>query len=110
MPALTNYGSVESYRLTEISRPWTEAIRKMSYMPAQILGEYVPAMRGKGRVQPGADANITVFDPAPVKDKATFENPVQYSKGMEHILVNGVFVLKNGALVTGVLPGKPVRR
>jgi len=90
--------------------PLPEAIRKMSYMPAQVLEDYVPAMRKKGRIKAGADADIAVFDPARVKDKATFENPAQYSEGMEHILVNGVFVLKNGALVTGVLPGKPVRR
>jgi N-acyl-D-aspartate/D-glutamate deacylase len=87
-----------------------EAIRKMSYMPAQVLQDFVPVMRKKGRIQPGADADITVFDPARVKDKATFENPAQYSEGIEHVLVNGVFVLKNGALVTGVLPGKEVRR
>ena len=90
--------------------PLTEAIRKMSYMPAQVLQDYVPAMRKKGRIKAGADADIAVFDPARVKDKATFENPAQYSEGMEYILVNGVFVLKNGALVTGVLPGKAVRR
>src|SRR5437867_306228 len=51
-----------------------EAIRKMSYMPAQVLEEYVPAMRKKGRIKPGADADITVFDPARVKDKATFRS------------------------------------
>jgi N-acyl-D-aspartate/D-glutamate deacylase len=90
--------------------PLPDAIRKMSYGPAQILEDSVPAMRKKGRIQPGADADITVFDPARVKDKATFENPAQYSEGIEHVLVNGVFVLKNGALVTGVLPGKEVRR
>jgi N-acyl-D-aspartate/D-glutamate deacylase len=90
--------------------PLADAIRKMSYMPAQVLEGYVPAMRKKGRIKPGADADITVFDPARVKDKATFENPAQYSEGMEHVLVNGVFVLKDGALVKGVLPGKAVRR
>jgi len=90
--------------------PLAEAIRKMSYMPAQVLEGYVPAMRKKGRIKAGADADITVFDPARVKDKATFENPAQYSEGMEHVLVNGVFVLKDGSLVKGVLPGKAVRR
>ena len=90
--------------------PLTAAIRKMSYMPAQVLEDYVPAMRKKGRIKPGADADITVFDAARIKDKATFENPAQYSEGVEHVLVNGVFVLKSGALVMGVLPGKAVRR
>jgi dihydroorotase len=90
--------------------PLAEAVRKMSYMPAQTLEEWVPAMRRKGRIRSGADADITVFDPARVIDKATFEKPAQYSEGIGQVLVNGVFVVRNGALVTDALPGKPVRR
>jgi len=87
-----------------------EAIRKMSYSPARLLEDSVPAMRKLGRIKAGAAADITVFDAARVIDKATFEKPAQYSEGIEHVLVNGVFVVKSGALVDGVLPGKAVRR
>jgi dihydroorotase len=57
----------------------------------------------------GADADITVFDAARVIDKATFEEPLQYSEGIQFVLVNGVAVLKDGQLVKGTLPGKPAR-
>jgi len=88
----------------------TDAIRKMSYMPAQVLQDFVPAMRKKGRIAPGADADITVFDAVRVRDKATFEDAAQYSEGIEYVLVNGVFVVRNGAFVSGVLPGRGIRR
>jgi amidohydrolase family protein len=90
--------------------PLAQAVRKMSYMPAQALEDWVPAMRRKGRIRNRADADITVFDAARVIDKATFEKPAQYSEWIVQVLVNGVFVVRNGALVTSALPGKPVRR
>ena len=90
--------------------PLMDAIRKMSYMPAQLLQDSVPAMRRKGRIKPGADADITVFDAGRVIDKATFENAAQYSEGIEYVLVNGVLVVKKGAVVGGVLPGRGIRR
>ena len=74
-------------------------------MPADRL-----AMKSKGRIQVGADADITVFDPDKVIDKATFDNPAQYSEGIPFVLVNGVFVVNDGAVVAGVLPGKATRR
>ena len=80
----------------------TDAIRKVSYMPAQVLQDFVPAMRKKGRIAPGADADITVFDAVRVRDKATFEDAAQYSEGIDYVLVNGVFVVRNGAFVSGV--------
>jgi dihydroorotase len=86
-----------------------EAIRKMSLMPAQRLEVSVPAMRNKGRIKPGADADLTVFNPDRVIDKATFENAAQYSEGIEHVLVNGVFVVRNGQLVEGTFPGAGLR-
>jgi len=82
-----------------------EAVRKMTVMPADRLG-----MRSKGRIAMGADADITVFDPARVIDRATFENPAQYSEGIEYVLVNGTLVVKGGELVGGVAPGLAVRR
>lgn len=82
-----------------------DAIRRMSLMPADRLG-----LQNKGRIAVGADADITVFDPARVIDRATFERPAQYSEGIEYVLVNGTPVVKGGELVEGVLPGKGVRR
>jgi N-acyl-D-aspartate/D-glutamate deacylase len=86
-----------------------DAIRKMSLMPAQRLETSVPAMRNKGRIKVGADADIVVFNPDKVIDKATFENAAQYSVGIENVIVAGVFVLKNGTFVEGVYPGAGLR-
>jgi dihydroorotase len=85
--------------------PLMEALRKMSLMPAQRLEATVPAMRNKGRIKQGADADIVVFDPDRVIDKATYENAGQYSDGIQHVMVNGVLVLKDGNFVSGVYPG-----
>lgn len=81
-----------------------DAIRKMSLMPAQRLG-----IASKGRIKAGADADIAVFDPDRVTDRATFENPAQYSDGIPYVLVGGTFVVKGGALQSGVTPGQAVR-
>lgn len=85
------------------------ALRKMTLMPAQRLERRAPVFRNKGRIRVGADADITVFNPATVIDKATFQQPLQYSYGIQFVLVNGVPVLKDGKLVDGVFPGRPVR-
>jgi dihydroorotase len=82
-----------------------DALRKMTVMPADRLG-----LKNKGRLAVGADADLTVFDPGRVIDKATFEKPAQYSEGIEYVLVNGVPVVKGGELVDGVLPGRGVKR
>jgi N-acyl-D-aspartate/D-glutamate deacylase len=82
-----------------------DALRKMTSMPADRLG-----IKTKGRLAVGADADITVFDPARVIDKATFEKPAQYSEGIVDVLVNGVPVVRGGELVPGINPGKGVRR
>jgi N-acyl-D-aspartate/D-glutamate deacylase len=65
-------------------------------------------MRYKGRIQVGADADITIFDPNTVIDKATFEKGLAFSEGVEYVIVNGVIALKNGKTVANVLPGQPV--
>jgi N-acyl-D-aspartate/D-glutamate deacylase len=85
------------------------ALRKMTLMPAQRLEKRAPVFKNKGRIRVGADADITVFDPERVIDKATYEKPLQYSEGIQFVFVNGVAVLKNGQLVDGVFPGKPAR-
>jgi len=86
-----------------------DAIRKMSLLPAQRLEKVAPGMRGKGRIKVGADADLTIFDPATVIDRATFEKPAQYSEGIRHVLVGGVFVARDEKLVEDVKPGKAVR-
>jgi N-acyl-D-aspartate/D-glutamate deacylase len=86
-----------------------DAVRKMTLLPARRLESADPGMRRKGRLQVGADADLTVFDPARVLDVATFENPTQYSVGIVHVLVNGTFVVRGEQLVSGVAPGRAVR-
>ena len=85
------------------------ALRKMTLMPAQRLEKHAPAFRDKGRIRVGADADITVFNPDTVIDKATYEEPLQYSAGIQFVLVNGTMVMKDGKLVEGVFPGRAAR-
>ncbi|MFZ4793916.1 MAG: amidohydrolase family protein [Blastocatellia bacterium] len=87
-----------------------EALRKMSLMPAQRLEKSVPMMRSKGRIRVGADADLIVFDPARVIDRATFEKPGQYSEGITQVIVNGKLVVRDEKLVEGVKPGMAIRR
>lgn len=86
-----------------------EALRKMTLMPAQRLEAFVPEMRRKGRIRPGADADLTVFDPARVRDHASFEDSYQPSGGIVHVLVGGTFVVRDASLVPDVFPGQPIR-
>jgi len=85
------------------------ALRKMTLMPAQRLEKRAPEFKNKGRIRVGADADITIFDPARVIDRATFDEPLQYSEGIPFVLVNGVTVVKNGGLVEDVFPGRAAR-
>src|SRR5262249_19130463 len=85
-----------------------DAIRKMSLMPAQRLEKATVTARRKGRIQEGADADIVVFDPATVTDRASYEHPTEHSTGMRFVVVNGVLVIDKGAVVSGVLPGKGI--
>lgn len=85
------------------------ALRKMTLMPAQRLEQRAAAFKTKGRIKVGADADITVFDANRVIDSATFEKPLQYSQGIQFVLVNGVPVVSEGKLVAGVLPGRAAR-
>jgi N-acyl-D-aspartate/D-glutamate deacylase len=85
------------------------ALRKMTLMPAQRLEKRAPVFKDKGRIRVGADADITVFDAARVIDKATYEEPLQYSAGIQFVFVNGVAVLKDGKFVEGVFPGRAAR-
>jgi len=80
------------------------ALNKMTAMPAARLG-----LKDRGRLAVGANADITVFDPARVIDRATFDKPAQYSEGIPYVLVNGTFVVKEGKLQS-VTPGRGIRR
>jgi len=80
-----------------------EAIRKLTLLPAQSLG-----IRERGRIKLGYFADIAIFDPDAIEDKATFSTPHQYSVGMEHVLVNGQPVVFEGRH-TGARPGRAIR-
>ena len=80
-----------------------DAIRKFSALPAQRM-----RLTDRGVLKAGMWADVVVFDPATVRDLATFENPNQLSQGMEYVLVNGVAVIDQGKM-TGALPGKVLR-
>jgi N-acyl-D-aspartate/D-glutamate deacylase len=85
------------------------ALRKMTLMPAQRLEKHAPIFHDKGRIRVGADADVTVFDPDKVIDKATYEEPLQYSQGIQFVFVNGMLVVEDGKLVEGVFPGRAAR-
>ena len=89
--------------------PLPDAIRRMSYEPARRLERRVPAMRRKGRVQVGADADLTVFNPATVTDRATYLDGTIPSAGIEYVLVNGVPVVDGGEFRPDIRPGTAVR-
>jgi len=87
-----------------------DAIRKMSLLPAQRLEKSVPMMKNKGRIRVGADADLIVFEPNRVIDRATFEDPARYSEGIREVLVNGTFVVRGEKLVEDQKPGVGIRR
>jgi dihydroorotase/N-acyl-D-amino-acid deacylase len=80
-----------------------EAIRKMTSRPAARVG-----LMDRGILRPGMAADITVFDPATIRDIATFEDPNHYSIGVRHVFVNGRAVVSNGAIASE-RPGRPLR-
>ena len=79
-----------------------DAVRKMTSMPAQVLG-----LKDRGQLHEGYWGDIVIFDPDRVADAATYENPKQYPKGIDYVLVNGTVVIDNGQH-TGARPGKVV--
>ena len=87
----------------------TDAIRRLTLMPARRPAVRVPAMRRKGRVQVGMDADLVVFDPATVRDVGTVRDPSKAPEGVPHVLVGGIAVVRRGALAPGKLRGRAVR-
>ncbi len=80
-----------------------QAVHKMTALPAKTIG-----LNDRGRLAEGAAADVTVFDPATVIDRSTWEEPQLFSVGIEHVIVNGVSVLRDGEM-TGEAPGRVLR-
>jgi hypothetical protein len=87
----------------------TEAIRRMTLVPAQVVEAAAPDARRKGRVQPGCDADLVAFDPGTVAERATYDDTRRPSHGMRHVLVGGTPLVRDGRLDTTVMPGRPLR-
>lgn len=83
-----------------------DAIRKMSLMPAERLEKSVGSSHRKGRLQEGADADVIVFDPKTVSDRATYQAPREPSVGMKFVLVGGTVLIDQGKLVPNTFPGQ----
>jgi N-acyl-D-aspartate/D-glutamate deacylase len=84
--------------------PLEEAVRKMTSLPARRLG-----LADRGVLRPGLMADLVVFDPADVRDLATYERPLRYAEGIDYVIVNGRLVLDDGTM-TPQRPGRVLRR
>ena len=85
------------------------ALRKMTLMPAKRLEARAPVFQNKGRIRIGADADITVFDPKTIRDRATYQKPAEPSQGIAFVLVKGVPIIRQGKLVDNIFPGQALR-
>ena len=86
-----------------------DALARMTILPTLRLEEFVPAMETKGRIRLGSDADITIFDPETVIDRATYLEGSLTSDGIEYVLVNGIPVVYEGEIAEGVRPGKAIK-
>jgi N-acyl-D-aspartate/D-glutamate deacylase len=86
-----------------------DALTKMTLMPAQRLERRVAAMKNKGRIRVGADADLTIFDPQTISDRSTFQEPAQQSVGVKFVIVNGMLLVRDGQLEPNVHPGVAIR-
>jgi N-acyl-D-aspartate/D-glutamate deacylase len=87
--------------------PLMDALKKMTLLPAQRLELISSAMKNKGRIHEGADADITIFDANRIIDKADYTNGGNVaSEGVAYVLVGGTVVVSQGKIVPGVFPGK----
>jgi N-acyl-D-amino-acid deacylase len=83
--------------------PLADAVRRLTFLPAQNLG-----LKGRGMLKPGMAADVVLFDPAAIADHATFASPMQFATGVRDVFDNGVQVLKDGS-PTGAKPGRFVK-
>ena len=91
--------------------PLMLAVSKMTYLPAKFLQENgVSQMANKGRIQVGADADITIFNPKTVKDNATPQAGAMPSTGIPYVIVNGTIVVEDSKVLQGVYPGQAIRQ
>lgn len=88
--------------------PLMDALRRMTVEPARRLQARAPSMADKGRIKVGADADLTIFDPLTVKDRATYEDASLPSAGIPFVIVGGQVVVDSG-VITSARPGRPVR-
>ena len=86
-----------------------DALARMTILPTLRLEEFVPAMKTKGRIRVGSDADITIFDPETVIDRATYLEGSLTSDGIEYVLVNGIPVVYEGEIAEGVRPGRAIK-
>lgn len=86
-----------------------DALRRMTIEPARRLENYVPAMKTKGRLAVGADADITIFDAGTVIDRSNYTEPTLSPEGIPYVIVNGGLVVENGKLVPNVMLGQAIR-
>ncbi len=86
-----------------------DALRKITIEPARRMEHRVSAMASKGRLQVGADADIVLFDPATIIDHATYREPTLSPSGLRDVVVNGVIVVRDGAVMPSTFPGRGVR-
>jgi len=108
IPHPRNYGAftrkIQEYVLEKRVLSMEEAIRAATSLPAEMLN-----LRERGLIKEGYIADILVFDPLRIRDKSTYENPHQYSEGIQYLLINGVLTIDRGKY-TGVLAGEPIER
>ena len=91
--------------------PLMDAIAKLSYLQATFLEDMVPDMKLRGRLKPGAVADVTIFDPKKVTDNASFDKGKNSlpSTGIPYVIVNGTVVVKDSKVLKDVYPGQPIR-
>lgn len=85
---------------------WVDAFRLMSERPAGLFSRTYPQLKSKGKISVGADADIVIIDPKMIEDWGTYQHPVQPSRGVIHVIVNGRWVVKKGQFMGKVRPGE----